>query len=185
MSVARPDAGLTFPQPGIRDSMAPNSTAQEPRMKPDTRPADETDATVHSSSFHWRTGIQSFFDIDGITIEFWASGWTGKEEVRIDGVVVSSLRSFRYRTVHRFAHGDHAYRVEMKCLSLATGTFRIILFRDDVEVDSDIGSYQNKDVLGPDGKVDWRKAWKKMLPVFLLSGLLGGIFGYTVASWLL
>lgn len=154
-------------------------------MSTNTNPAKEPDGAIRSTNFHWRTGIQSFFDIDGITIEFWASGWSGKEEVRIDDRLVSELRSLRYRSSHDFEHGGHRYRIEMHCLSLSTGTFRITLFRDEVEVDSDIGSYQNKDLLGPDGKVDWKKAWKKMLPVFLLSGLLGAAFGYSLASWLL
>lgn len=143
------------------------------------------EATAGSTTFHWRDGIQSFFDVDGITIEFWASSWTGKEEVRIEGALVSSLRSWRYRSHHAFEHAGHHYEVLMNCLSLATGTFRITLVRDGVEVDSDVGSYNKHAVLGPDGEIVWKKAWKKMLPTFLISGLLGAAFGYALASWLL
>lgn len=136
-------------------------------------------------AIHWRKGIQSWFDIDGITIEVWASSWSGMEEVRIDGKIVSRLRSLRRGSTHRFEHDGHEYQVTVACLAFGTGTFQITLFRDGVEVDSDTGSAMGQDLLDEDGKIVWKKAWKKMAPIFLISGLLGAVCGYTVASWLL
>lgn len=135
-------------------------------------------------NIHWKTGIRSFFDIDGITIEVWGSSWSGREEVRIDGQRVSSLRSLRRSSRHEFHHGGHDYAVEFSCLAFGTGTFQITLYRDGIEVDSDIGSAMGPDLLDADGKVDWARAWKKMLPIFLVSGLVGMVFGYTVTRLL-
>jgi hypothetical protein len=135
-------------------------------------------------NIHWKNGIRSFFDIDGITIEVWGSSWSGREEVRIDGRRVSSLRSLRRSSRHEFHYGGHDYAVEFSCLAFGTGTFRITLYRDGIEVDSDIGSAMGPDLLDADGKLVWSRAWKKMLPIFLVSGLAGMLFGYTVTRLL-
>lgn len=147
--------------------------AQHRDTKPDTRLA-----------VHWKRGIQSWFDIDGITIEVWASSWSGKEEVRVDGQVVSSLRSLRRKSIHRFRHGDHDYKVTVTCLAFGTGTFQITLFRDGVEIDSDTGSAMGRDLFDEDNRILWGKLVRKLAPVFVVSALAGMVFGYTVATLL-
>lgn len=133
---------------------------------------------------HWKNGIQSWFDLDGITIEVWASSWSGKEEVRIDGQVVSSLRSLRRKSVHRFTDDGHEYKITVACLAFGTGTFEISLFRDGVKVDSDTGSAMGRDMFDEDNRILWGKLVRKLAPVFLVSGLAGMVVGYTVASLL-
>ncbi len=149
-----------------------------------TTQQSNSDDARHSVQIHWKKGIRSWFDIDGITIEVWGSAWTGREEIRVDDTLISSVRSLRRTTRHEFRHGDHDYAVEFSCLSFGTGTFRITLYRDGVEVDSDSGSVMGPDLLDDNGKVIWRRAWKKVLPVFLISGLAGMVFGFTVARLL-
>ncbi len=150
---------------------------EHPNPNPNT-PEDE------ALAIHWKNGIQSWFDIDGITIEVWASSWSGKEEVRIEGRVISSLRSLRRKSVHRFTHDGHDYKVTVACLAFGTGTFQITLFRDGTEVDSDTGSAMGRDMFDEDNRILWGKLVRKLAPVFLVSGLAGMAFGYTVASLL-
>lgn len=149
------------------------------------RPTTQDEMKRNGLNIHWKNGIRSWFDLDGITIEVWASSWSGREEIRVDGQLVSRLRSFRRSSRHEFRHGGHDYAVEFSCLAFGSGTFRITLYRDGVEVDSDTGSAMGPDLLDADGNVVWARAWKKMLPIFLISGLAGGVFGYTLASILL
>lgn len=136
-------------------------------------------------AIHWKNGIRSWFDIDGITIEVWASSWSGMEEIRIDERIVSRKRSLRRSSSHRFAHGGHDYEIQVACVAFGSGTFQIKLFRDGIEVDSDTGSAMGPDLLDEDGRIIWKKALKKMLPIFLVSGLAGAVCGYTAASLLL
>lgn len=136
-------------------------------------------------SIDWREGIHSFFDTDGITIEFWGSSWNGMEEVRVDGTLVSRQRVLRRTSSHRFTAQGHDFEVRLRCLSIATGTFVIELLRDGVPIDSDQASPMGLDLTDEEGNINWSRTMRKIGPVFLLSGLGGVIFGYTVAKLLL
>ncbi len=134
---------------------------------------------------NWRDGVTCFFDTDGITIEVWGSSWNGMEEVRVDGKLVSRQRVLRRASSHRFTAQGHDFEVRLRCLSMATGTFVIELLRDGVPVDSDQASPMGLDLADAEGNINWSRAIRKVGPVFLLSGLAGMIFGYTVARLLL
>ncbi len=134
---------------------------------------------------NWRDGVTCFFDTDGITIEVWGSSWSGMEEVRVDGNLVSRKRSIRRASSHRFAAVGHDFEVRLRCLSMSTGTFVIELLRDGVPIDSDQASPMGLDLTDEDGNINWPRAIRQVGPVFLLSGVIGMIFGYTVAKLLL
>jgi hypothetical protein len=54
-------------------------------------------------------GIEAWFDVDDITIHVWGSSWTGREVVTVcqgeRKEVISSKRSWRFKTPHAFEHG--------------------------------------------------------------------------------
>jgi hypothetical protein len=130
----------------------------------------------------WRDGIQCFFDTDGITIDVWGSSWNGMEEVRVDGALVSRQRVLRRGSSHRFTAQDHDFEVRLRCLSMTTGTFIIELLRDGVPIDSDQASPMGIDLTDEEGNINWSRAIRKIGPVFVLSGVAGMLFGYTVAK---
>lgn len=150
------------------------------------RPSDNDCGPVEGKmDIHWKRGITCFFDIDGITIEVWGSSWNGREEVRVDGELVSSKRVLRWQSSHRFQHAGVDYEVRIICESLTRGTFTILLLRNGVEVDSDQASSLGTDLTDEDGNLIWGKAVKRIGPVFLLSGVAGMVVGYTLAKLLL
>lgn len=131
----------------------------------------------------WRKGINCYFDVDGITIWFWGSSWSGMEEVRVDGALASAKRVLRRSSSHTFSVKGIDYEIRLVCNSLMTSAFTITLLRNGVEVDSDEGSYYRGELTGED--LTWRTALKRVGPVFLLSGLAGMAVGYTLAKLLL
>ena len=129
------------------------------------------------------TGIETWFDVDDITIRVWASAWTGKEIVRIEDSqgerIVSEKRSFRFTTPHEFSHGGHRYRVEVR---VSLGIAAVRLFRDGVEIDSDMHDARGARVDPKTGKVD-RRAQVQAFALSLLAGGLAGVaFGYLIGS---
>lgn len=126
-----------------------------------------------------RGGVRSYFDVDGVTIEVWGSSWSGAEEVRVDGRVVSRKRSLRRRSSHRFEIGGHRYEVRYGCESMLSGEFLIELLRDGELVDSD---RLRMVAAGPDGRLSWRAILRKMAPFFLLGMLVGAAAGYVVTE---
>ncbi|MEE4638090.1 MAG: hypothetical protein V2J42_05075 [Wenzhouxiangella sp.] len=132
-----------------------------------------------------RSGIECWFDVDGVVIRYWASAWTGREIVSVvEGDherVVSDKRSFRFLTPHEFEIAGRAYRLEFQ---MKLGSIELRLYRDGDLVDSDIYSDESVRVDPVTGRLDWRVAIKSILPS-LLAGLAVGLgFGYLV-GWLL
>ena len=126
-----------------------------------------------------RKGIRAFFDIDGITIAFWGSAWTGREVVTVDDRVVSSTRSLRFVTEHRFEHAGIRYKLVFRLLSMFAGHMRIELYREGERVDSD-EFRQKYTVVDPrTGKVRIGRTIVRILPYFVL-GMIGG----AGAAWL-
>ena len=64
----------------------------------------------------------------------WGSSVTGRERVFVDGVQVSEQRTYRRRTVHDFAVGEHRYRLTFDLASRQRGEILCILERDGVAV---------------------------------------------------
>lgn len=127
----------------------------------------------------WTTmskGIECFFDIDGVTIRFWASAANGKEEVWVDERLVSSKRNFRFSSVHTFIAAGHSYEVRYITQSMFKGRMRCELYRDGLLVDSD------------DIVIDQTAAWKdpvrrrRVIAVMLLMAGFGAVLGYFVAA---
>ncbi|MFP4207322.1 MAG: hypothetical protein ACLFSC_01610 [Wenzhouxiangella sp.] len=134
-----------------------------------------------------RSGIECWFDVDGIVIRYWASAWTGREIVSVvegNGErVVSDKRSFRFLTPHDFEIAGRRYRLEFQ-MRLGSGAIELRLYRDGALIDSDI--YSNPAIhLDPvTGRLDLRATSKKLL-LPLLAGLVCGLgFGYLVGNLL-
>jgi hypothetical protein len=126
-----------------------------------------------------RKGIRGFFDIDGITIAFWGSAWTGREVVTVDDRVVSNKRSLRFATEHHFEHAGIHYKLVFRVLSMLGGHMRIELYREGERVDSD-EFRQKYTVVDPEtGKVSIGRTIVRMLPYFVL-GMMAG----AGAAWL-
>ena len=129
-----------------------------------------------------RNGIDAWFDVDEITIHFWASSWTGREIVTLRNGgserVVSDLRRFRMKSGHQFEYGGHRYRIDFRGVP---GKADIELFRDGQLIDSDQFD-ANALPLNPEtGQLDWAAAVKQLAPVVLIGGVFGAAIGYTVA----
>lgn len=152
------------------------------KSNPSNHAADGNDAGLSISATR---GIRSYFDIDGITISVWASSWSGMEEVRVDGELVSRLRSLRRSSEHRFSHAGVDYRVEVTCVVFGSGTLRITLYRNGEAVDSDSGSAIGEDLVDGEGHIVWSRFLRKMAPIFIVSGLAGGVCGYLFARFIL
>ncbi|TVQ42559.1 MAG: hypothetical protein EA370_00205, partial [Wenzhouxiangella sp.] len=112
----------------------------------------------------------------------WASVWTGREVVELDGHVVSSRLSFRLSTPHDFHHAGHDYRVVFRIAKVMSGLVEVLLFRDGELIDSDQGRHASVPVDPATGLVDWRKYGWQILLYALAGGVVGGVFGYFFAS---
>ncbi len=131
----------------------------------------------------FKRGIECFFDVDNVTIRVWASAWTGRERVELDGKTVSSKLSLRRSTPHEFDHGGHTYNVVFSIVEFKTGLFEVQLYRDGELIDSDQGRHASIPVDPETGEVDWRKyRWQLALQA-LAGGVIGGIFGYLAAGF--
>jgi len=126
-----------------------------------------------------RNGIEAWFDVDDITLHVWGSSWTGREVVTIchgeDKRVVSSKRSWRFKTPHAFEHNGQQYLV---ALGVGVGGAAVELYRNGVLIDSDQINTTGIRIDPTTGKLDWKHALK-MLALPLAVGLVVGIgFGY-------
>ena len=124
-------------------------------------------------------GIEAWFDVDDITIHVWGSSWTGREVVTVcqgeRKEVISSKRSWRFKTPHAFEHKGHNYLV---ALGVGFGGAGVELYRDGVLIDSDQINTTGFRIDPATGRLDWKHALKSLaLP--LVVGLAVGIgFGY-------
>ncbi|MGB0514489.1 MAG: hypothetical protein ACPGJE_06590 [Wenzhouxiangellaceae bacterium] len=130
-----------------------------------------------------RSGVDGWFDVDDITIRFWASAWTGREIVWIQNGsgehVVSDKRSFRFKTPHEFNHGGHRYRLEYR---IGATVVEIQLFRDGELIDSDLYDNGSLRVDPETGRLDWRSVLKKIGPALVAGALGGAAIGYLIGS---
>ncbi|NDY95103.1 hypothetical protein [Wenzhouxiangella limi] len=132
-----------------------------------------------------RSGIECWFDVDGIVVRYWASAWTGREIVSVvEGEterVVSDKRSFGFHTPHDFDVAGHRYRLE---LQMKLGSAELRLFRDGELIDSDLYADETIRLDPATGRLDWHFALRKLF-VPMLAGLVVGLgFGYLVGGLL-
>ena len=132
-----------------------------------------------------KSGIEAWFDVDDITIHVWGSSWTGREVVTVcEGEqtrVVSSKRSWSFKTPHAFEHAGQHYLVALR---VGFGGAGVELYRNGVLVDSDEINTSGVLIDPMTGKLDWRHALKNLalpLVIGLAVGISLGIsFGYLV-----
>ena len=130
-----------------------------------------------------KNGIDAWFDVDDITIHFWAASWTGREIVTVRNgggeQVVSDLRRYRVKSAHHFEYGGHLYRIEFRGVP---GKADIELYRDGQLIDSDQFNANALPVNPETGKLDWAAAVKQLAPIVLIGAAFGAAIGYTVAT---
>ncbi|MEJ2516356.1 MAG: hypothetical protein P8102_14225 [Gammaproteobacteria bacterium] len=144
-------------------------------------PRNEEASRGGAMEIDWKRGVRCYFDVDGVTIDLWASYWNGREEVRVDGELVSSQRSLRMSTTHAFSWNGVDYEL---VVAWRKGRFVVTLYRDGVEIDSDEASMIGTGLTDSEGQLLWGRVARKIGPVFLASGLLGAAFGYFLGSLL-
>ena len=147
------------------------------------RPANSQTATrTPRMKANLKKGIESWFDVDDITIHIWGSAWTGREIISIQNggqpQVVSDKRSFRFTTPHEFDYGGQRYRVE---LQVALGKANVRLYRNGELIDSD--EWQDASlVVNPEtGRLDWLATAKELGMFVLAGGAIGFVFGVVLA----
>lgn len=150
-----------------------HNTIQQPARNPGTS----------RMKFSLRHGIETWFDVDDITIRVWGSSWTGKEIIRVQDQngerIVSEKRNMRFVSPHEFEQGGHRYKVEIR---LKLGLAEVRLYRDGVQIDSDLHDARKVHIDPVTGKVDRWAQFKSVVPA-LLAGVATGIaFGYLVGS---
>jgi hypothetical protein len=127
-----------------------------------------------------RKGIRAFFDVDGITIAYWASAWTGREAVMIDDRVVSKKWNFRFVSAHRFEHAGVDYRLVYRVVSMLNGHLEIELYRNGDLIDSDQFSQYAFGVDSETGKFSIWRLLRNLAPYFVGGMLLGACAAYLV-----
>ena len=149
-----------------------------------TTTTSDTAARNGAMEVDWKRGVRCYFDVDDVTIELWASYWTGREEVRVDGELVSSVRSLRMSTTHAFTWNGIDYELVVTCHLWRSGKFEVTLYREGEKIDSDEAAVVGTDLTDEDGNLLLGRVVRKIGPVFLTSGLLGAAFGYFLGSLL-
>lgn len=128
----------------------------------------------------FRKGVRAFFDVDDITIAFWGSAWTGREVVTVEDRVVSSKRSLRFVSEHRFSHAGIEYRIVFRVLSLLRGRTRIELHRNEQLVDSDELSASQLGVDPKTGEFSLRRLLWRLAPFFVVGMLSGAAAAFLI-----
>lgn len=128
-----------------------------------------------------KSGIEAWFDVDDITIHVWGSTWTGREVVTVcEGEqkrVVSSKRSWSFKTPHAFEHAGQHYLVALR---VGFGGAGVELYRNGVLVDSDESNTSGVLIDPTTGKLDWKHALKHLALPLMLGLAVGISFGYLV-----
>ena len=126
-------------------------------------------------------GTETWFDVDGITIHFWGSNWTGREIVTVrnggEAHVVSDVRSLRFKTLHEFEHKGRRYALDF---SIGLGKAEVQLFREDKLIDSDLVDNSGIRINPETGRLDWGHAMKKLVLPLVAGIIVGVTFGYGV-----
>ena len=74
---------------------------------------------------------------DELTLKAEASYWTGREQVWLDGEVVSKKWNYRLGATHRFMRNGENYKVAFKMKNLFTYKLEISAYRSDALLFSD------------------------------------------------
>ena len=76
---------------------------------------------------------------DELTLKAEGSYWTGREQVWLDGEVVSKKWNYRLSATHFFMQNGENYNVSFKTKNLFTGKVEIAAYRNDALLFSDTG----------------------------------------------
>ena len=74
---------------------------------------------------------------DELTLKAEGSYWTGREQVWLDGEVVSKKWNYRLSSSHFFMQNGENYKVSFKMKNLLTGKLEIAAYRNDALLFSD------------------------------------------------
>jgi len=126
-----------------------------------------------------RHGTQTWFDVDDITIHYWASAWTGREVVTIRNggqpQIVSDIRNLYFNTRHEFDYRGHRYALQNR---IGFGKVKLELYRDGVLIDSDLFDKSGIRINPETGRLDWVYAIKQLALPLVAGIAVGASFGY-------
>ena len=103
---------------------------------------------------------------DELTLKAEGSYWTGREQVWLDGEVVSKKWNYRLSSSHRFMGNGENYKVTFKMKNIFTGKVEIAADRNDALLFSETA--QNY-------------SGKMALLIFIMAALFGYALGYLLA----
>ena len=105
---------------------------------------------------------------DELTLKAEGSYWTGREQVWLDGEVVSKKWNYRLSSSHCFMRNGESYKVAFKMKNLFTGKVEIAAYRNDALLFSETAQVFSS---------------KRALLIFIIAVLLGYSSGYWLARF--
>ena len=105
---------------------------------------------------------------DQLTLKAEGSYWTGREQVWLDGEVVSKKWNYRLSSSHCFMRNGESYKVAFKMKNLFTGKVEIAAYRNDALLFSETAQVFSG---------------KRALLIFIIAVLLGYSSGYWLARF--
>ena len=105
---------------------------------------------------------------DELTLKAEGSYWTGREQVWLDGEVVSKKWNYRLSSSHCFMRNGERYKVAFKMKNLFTGKVEIAAYRNDALLFSETAQVFSG---------------KRALLIFIIAVLLGYSSGYWLARF--
>ena len=105
---------------------------------------------------------------DELTLKAEGSYWTGREQVWLDGEVVSKKWNYRLSSSHCFMRNGESYKVAFKMKNLFTGKVEITAYRNDALLFSETAQMYSG---------------KMALLIFIIAVLLGYSSGYWLARF--
>ncbi|MDG2231916.1 MAG: hypothetical protein P8K82_09670 [Paracoccaceae bacterium] len=105
---------------------------------------------------------------DELTLKAEGSYWTGREQVWLDGEVVSKKWNYRLSSSHCFMRNGESYKVAFKMKNLFTGKVEIAAYRNDALLFSETAQVFSG---------------KRALLIFIIAVLLGYSSGYWLARF--
>ncbi|MGB0895239.1 MAG: hypothetical protein ACPGUD_12595 [Parashewanella sp.] len=114
-----------------------------------------------------KNGYQFDFDVNGHQVSVWGSGWNGKEIIKVDGSVVSEMRSITRMSVHRFELDSNHYEVELNMKSILNGELECTVIENGVHFETQVQRAMKKEVTK-----------KSFFKDFFIWMLVGGVIGF-------
>lgn len=112
-------------------------------------------------------GYWYYFDIDGIKITAFGSGFSGKEIIYVNDDIVSEKRNYKFHSSHRIEVDGRHFEVSFEMKSMVTGELICCLFENGNLIATETRAYIQGNMLS--------NKWT-LLGLFLFGALAGAGF---------